>query len=198
MKKILAIVLAVTIAASAVGCGGPVPVMMKNGYTIHKNKIAKWFDVSAKELLKSINEKAEKDGKEQFQITNSGYGTKTYPDILDIKIGEGMFQYTGQANKVVKVELEMDARDTDRAAANGYYAELLFDLFNPGMKDQIAERLYLYKDLPEGKEWVELTCGNVVYFYNGPGDNSRLSIYPNEDIAELVDEDEAISPIKPK
>ncbi|WP_312643994.1 hypothetical protein [Hydrogenoanaerobacterium sp.] len=198
-RRIALLILAICVIVIS-GCAS---YSTSNAYEAQKNKTEKWFEVTSDDLIKEINRRAEADGYTNLEITDYGstivYGFEKDERFVKIEVGVGVPDRDKEAGKVKMVELNLYAKDEEMAARNGYYIELLIDIFNPGMVEKIEKNLYIFEDAPQNiLDLRATTAGNVRYFFNEANDGySAFYIMPDDDAAKEVSEKEGIKPIKP-
>ncbi len=179
MKKVFILLLSLSLALTIAACSqqqkGAETIEVKNGYETSGNGRIEWFQLNPDDLLNEINKRATTSGYKELKILEntdkSNHDSHMFSNNGDTwyilaHTWDSDYDPKEANNKIHKIDLSLYATDETRAKMNGYYLNMLIDMFNPGMADKVTDVLYVYKEAPEDTPNLrQVVCGNVKYSY---------------------------------
>ena len=170
MKKFWMIAFFASIILVLPSCSSGQTKEIVNGYQSNGNNYIQWFEISPEDFISQLNEKTEAGGYPKLEKLKTD-NNRMYSDNNDTwyilaDSYDSEYDQKDAFGKLKDVEISLFAEDQKRAEKNGYYINVLIDIFSPGTADQVTEKLYIYEEAPKDYPSVRtVNCGNTVYTY---------------------------------
>ncbi|MFZ7103362.1 MAG: hypothetical protein ACOWWO_12005 [Peptococcaceae bacterium] len=154
------------------------------------------FLITAQEFVDLLNEKAAALGYgalKEIEMKSFALNPPHHYSYDDKTKYLEIYTATTDPDKIQAIRFHIKTDSVEQAKMNGDYIYLIFDTFNPGMQEDIADILYIFEG-PKGIDYPYnrmLTVGNTVYEFTAVGNvGDYISIAP----AKIIPEPEPQTP----